>query len=64
VRKQEIVVTIDGEGNAHIEVQGLEGPSCEDETRDLENALGKPVSRKRTAEYYRKPAARITQKHQ
>lgn len=64
MRKQEIVVTIDQDGNAHIEVQGIEGPSCEDETRDLENALGKSVSRRRTAEYYKKPAVRITQRHQ
>lgn len=53
-----ITVTIDSEGQASVEVNGVAGKSCEDLTRELEQALGTVTDRKRTADYHRQEASR------
>ena len=48
---QEIEVFIDKDGQVRIEVRGVQGTSCQDLTRDLEQALGGQVAdRRMTAE--------------
>jgi hypothetical protein len=48
---QEIEVFIDKDGQVRIEVRGVQGTSCLDLTRDLEQALGGQVAdRRMTAE--------------
>lgn len=50
---QEIEVTIDRNGNVQLHVRGVKGASCEELTRDLEEALGgEIISREATAEMY------------
>lgn len=51
--KQEIEVTVDKQGNVSIEVIGGEGPSCMEETKDLEDKLGIVESREKKPEYYK-----------
>jgi Protein of unknown function (DUF2997) len=40
---EEIEVTIDKDGQVHIEVRGVKGAACLDLTRELEAALGGEV---------------------
>ena len=49
-----IIVTIDTAGSAQVEVNGMAGKSCEDLTRELEQALGTVTDRKRTADYHKR----------
>ena len=49
-----IKVTIDTDGAAQVEVDGMAGKSCEDATRELEKALGTVTDRKRTADYHKR----------
>ena len=53
MKRQEITVTIDQEGQATVTVNGIDGPGCEAATEALEQALGAVRSRERTPEYYR-----------
>ena len=53
MRRQEITVTIDQDGQATVTVSGIEGPACEVATETLEQALGAARSREHTPEYYR-----------
>lgn len=40
-----IIVTIDPDGNSSLELDGFDGISCLQETKGLEEALGKTSSR-------------------
>jgi hypothetical protein len=51
-QKHDISVTIDEEGNVHLELKGFKGKGCGDLTKELEEALGMVTASKRTAEYY------------
>ncbi|MCL5037439.1 MAG: DUF2997 domain-containing protein [Chloroflexi bacterium] len=51
---QEIEISISEEGKVELHVKGVRGPSCEDLTRDLEEALGDVEERTHTGEYYEK----------
>jgi hypothetical protein len=53
MKRQEITVTIDQDGQATVTVSGIDGPACEAATEALEQALGAVRSRERTPEYYR-----------
>ena len=52
MKRHEITVTIDQDGQATVTVSGINGPSCEAATEALEHALGAVRSRERTPEYY------------
>ena len=49
---QEIIIDIDPMGGVKIEVNGAQGTSCMDLTRELEKNLGRVAARKQKAEYY------------
>jgi len=53
MKRQEITVTIDRDGQATVTVSGIEGSACQEATEALERALGAVHSRERTPEYYR-----------
>ena len=53
MRRQEITVTIDQDGQATVSVSGIDGPACQAATETLEQALGAVRSREHTPEYYR-----------
>jgi DUF2997 family protein len=53
MKRQEITVTIDQDGQATVSVSGIDGPGCEAATEALERTLGAVRSRERTPEYYR-----------
>ena len=53
MKRQEITVTIDQDGQATVAVSGIDGPDCQAATEALEQALGAVRSRERTPEYYR-----------
>ena len=46
----EIIVT--PEGKASVQTLGFTGASCQDASRFLEEALGKRIAQRRTAEFY------------
>ena len=52
----EIEVIVDREGKVSLRVKGVQGASCLDLTKALEEALGAEVeSRTRTSEFYENP---------
>jgi hypothetical protein len=53
MKRQEITVTIDQDGQATVTVSGIDGPDCQAATEALEQALGAVRSRERTPDYYR-----------
>ena len=53
MKRQEITVTIDQDGQAAVTVNGIDGPGCEAATEAIERALGAVRSREHTPEYYR-----------
>jgi hypothetical protein len=53
MKRQEVTVTIDQDGQAIVTVNGIDGPACQAATETLERALGVVRSRERTPEYYR-----------
>ena len=57
--KQDLVFSIDGDGNITIEVEGVKGKDCTEITRELEEALGIVVDRNFTAEYYQETEDKV-----
>lgn len=57
--KDEIIVEIETDGTSTVSVKGVSGPACKMLTKDLEAALGAPVSTQTTPEF----AQRQTQTH-
>jgi hypothetical protein len=53
MKRQEITVTIDQDGQATVAVSGIDGSDCQAATETLEQALGAVRSREHTPEYYR-----------
>jgi len=47
-----IRVVIDAEGNPTVSVSGVSGTSCQQLTKDLEEALGTVADNKRTEDFY------------
>lgn len=52
---EKITIDIATDGTPTIKVNGVKGRSCQDATRELEQALGKTVSDKATSEMYEQP---------
>jgi len=50
--KVEILITVDTRGDPEITVNGVKGKKCQDLTKDIEAALGKVTSTKKTTDYY------------
>jgi len=48
---KEIIIDFDENGNPMITAKGYEGPICEQETAELEKALGTVTARKLTKEH-------------
>lgn len=56
MRPPTLTVTIDTQGNATVDVNGVVGPGCVEATRTIEAALGEIQERERKPEYYRRAA--------
>jgi len=54
----QVVVIIDPDGNATIEVQGMTGSACTDATKALEEALGVVTKTTNKIDYYRQEVTR------
>lgn len=50
--KAEIEVLIGADGTVRIKTHGLRGEACMEETKALEQAVGRVQSREKTREYY------------
>ena len=50
--KVELEVVISLAGEVRIKTSGLKGEACLEETRDLEEALGRVKARQKSSEYY------------
>ena len=51
--KQEMEITIGKDGKVQIHVQGVDGISCMELTKDLEEALGVVTAREKTGDYFK-----------
>ena len=52
MEKQELEIIIDADGKVNIKVNGVKGPTCEDLTKNLEEAIGEVEKRDYTSDYY------------
>lgn len=50
-----ITITVDEDGEAIVEVNGVEGSSCEILTQELEETLGLTTEKQLKPEYHKKP---------
>ncbi|PNW26673.1 UNVERIFIED_CONTAM: hypothetical protein BEN50_21605 [Euhalothece sp. KZN 001] len=50
-KQEEVIITIDKDGNPKIEVEGGDGKTCVDLTKELESQLGTVDERKFKPEY-------------
>lgn len=48
----ELVIQIAPDGTVKLEVQGVSGSGCMDITRELENDIGKVLTREKKPEYF------------
>lgn len=55
---KQVIIDIDAQGNTTVSVKGVKGASCTDLTKQIERALGKTASDKKTPEYHEQVAAR------
>jgi exosome complex RNA-binding protein Rrp4 len=58
--KAEIEVVIGADGMVRIKTHGLRGESCIEETKALEQAVGKVERREKTREYYEQASSAKT----
>ena len=58
--KAEIEVLIGPDGTVKIKTHGLRGEACIEETKSLEQAVGKVQRREKTAEYFQQSGATKT----
>ena len=49
---EEIIVTVDEDGNAEIETVGFRGRKCKEVTQELISAMGNVIEEKKKPEYY------------
>jgi hypothetical protein len=54
---QEVIVTIDAEGDTKVEAKGVVGSDCAALTRAIEQALGSTVSDVKKPEFYQQQKA-------
>ena len=57
--KREIEITIDEDGNIHLEGFGFEGKSCSLEMHNLAKQLGRKVKETNKDEYYSKQKIKV-----
>ena len=50
--RAEVRIVIKPDGTVHVETSGLTGETCLEETKDLEQALGKVTKRTKTRDYH------------
>lgn len=55
-----ISVEIDEDGNSEIHIEGVQGPSCEQDIAELAAAVGKVTDQKKTAEYETRGKSKAT----
>jgi hypothetical protein len=58
--KAEIEVLIGPDGTVTIKTHGLRGEACIEETKSLEQAVGKVAHREKTAEYFQQSSSSKT----
>lgn len=58
--KAEIEVLIGADGTVTIKTHGLRGEACIEETKALEQAVGKVQRREKTSEYYEQASSTKT----
>ncbi len=58
--KAEIEVVIGADGTVRIKTHGLRGEACIEETKALEQAVGKVERREKTREYYEQASSTKT----
>lgn len=63
-KKEELEITIDKNGEVQIHVQGVDGGSCLELTKELEEALGIVRGREKTSEYYKEGETESVRIHQ
>lgn len=54
------IYTIDKDGTVTIEVKGVNGPACSEQTKKVEEALGIVKDDELTGDYYKKEIKKIT----
>jgi len=59
---QEIKLIIGKDGKVNIDVAGVSGPACQNLTKSIEAALGKPESIKKKPEFYEQRTAGTKQR--
>ena len=52
-----IIITVDPKGQTQVETQGFQGAGCREASRFVEQALGKPLSERLTAEFHASPVS-------
>lgn len=52
-----VEIVVDADGQVSIRVQGVQGASCKDATKQIEAALGIVTRDDKTAEWYEKASA-------
>ena len=52
MRRRDVEITIDRDGNVQMRVRGMKGKACLDLTAALEQGLGEVSGRELTQEYY------------
>ena len=54
MKTRTIEITVQPDGKLEIEALGFTGADCEKATAFIEDALGRPVSKRKKPEYYRR----------
>ena len=57
--KTTIEIIVSPEGNATVQTLGFSGPSCREASRFVEQALGRQIAERRTAEFYQQTAEEV-----
>ena len=60
--RRQLVIDIDPDGTIRIDAQGFSGPSCEEATRAIEEALGQVTTVTHKPAFYAKAEQRQSQR--
>lgn len=61
---EQILVTVDPQGNSQVEARGVPGPGCQHLTAAIERALGRTVVNRTTPEFHQQAAQGQSQQRQ
>lgn len=61
---EQILVTVDPQGNSQVEARGVPGPGCQHLTAAIERALGRTVENRTTPEYHQQATQPQAQRRQ